>query len=261
MLRYIRIFIASWRFWLIRMLGFRAEALLWSINSIIWIAVMLFAVELLFGQVNSIAGWTKNEVMILVSTELLFIRVMWWFVFPSLLNITGDIPKGMVDKYLLMPGSSRFFVSISKFEFDNYLPVFVLIFIIRQMIIKFGGVSVVSVVEYSLLIVAGLITFYCIFFMFMTMTFWFTRVFGMEDLFDSVLSIAKYPIQIFDKGMRFVFMYILPVAFVATFPVSVLIGKAGFETVIVGLIIMIIFVFLSQWFWNFALKHYSSASS
>jgi ABC-2 type transport system permease protein len=50
-------------------------------------------------------------------------------------------------------------------------------------------------------------------------------------------------------------------AFVATFPVQVLLGKAGFELVFVGLATAVIFLFLASRFWNFALRHYSSASS
>ena len=122
-------------------------------------------------------------------------------------------------------------------------------------------ISLQAFIGFVLLIIFGVAIFYSLFFMFTTLTFWLQRVFNLEEFLTSVLNFGKAPVQVFTQGFLLFFIFIVPVAFVATFPTQVLLGKSGWELVLFGGIMALIFLFLSNKFWNFALKHYSSASS
>lgn len=94
-----------------------------------------------------------------------------------------------------------------------------------------------------------------------TTNFWFINIYNLEDLFHEISQVGRVPVYVFQRGMRFIFTYIIPVAFIATFPVQVLLGRSDPKITVLALVLALISFFLSQKFWNFALKHYSSASS
>lgn len=260
--RHFKVILVLYRFWFMRILEFRAEVISWSILSIMWGFTGFFVAELIFGQVNSIAGWNKNQVLILVAVQAIFDSTMWAFIFPSILSFAGTIQNGKLDFYLLKPINARFLLSFSKFEFDNYPRLIVmsllLVYLLIGSSVKF---SILSTLEFFSLMLMGFFIFYCLFFAIATTSFWFIRFFNLEDFLQILISVGRYPTYVFKGGARFLFFNILPIVFVATFPVQALLGKVEAKLFIVGLILCLLFFVVSQFFWNFALKNYSSASS
>lgn len=255
-MRYLKLFFASWKYCFIRIMEFRAEVISWSINSVSWAIISLIIMNVIYTQVDSIAGWTKREAMILSATGSMFNSFLWLFVIPSLLNLGDMIRKGDFDFYLLKPVNSQFLSSISRFEFDQYLRIVAMIWFLVSVVPNTSGL-----VGYLILLGAGLVAMYSLFSMITTLCFWIVGSEGMDNLFDSIVTMGRYPTNIFEGGMRVVFFFIIPMAFVATFPVQVLLGKAGWNLVGVGVLTATIFLLLSHFFWDFALKRYSSASS
>lgn len=261
-MRYVRIFLAQYKFWLMRIFEFRSEVIFWSATSIFWAFAMLAAVSLIFGQVTSIAGWSKYEVMLVMATQELFMGLLWWWVFPSMLAFSQTIRNGNLDNYLVKPIPSQFLVSTMKFEFDNYVRVVVMAGAMWYLVAHFfPGVTALSVAGYLVMLAVGIALFSSIMFLIATLTFYFTTIFNLEDLYDSILSVGKFPAYVFDKGLRVVFFYIIPIAFTTTFPVEVLLGKAGMERIITGIGLTVGFFIAANRFWNFAIRRYASASS
>ena len=262
MIRYLMLTKAIFRFWLIRAMEFRIQVFVWSINSLIWALLGLWAVNLVFGQVSTIAGWTQGEVLILMATQALFNSFLWLFILPSLLEVSDSIRDGKFDFILLKPINSRFLASVRRFEFGNYARILVMGIMISRFVTTFGlKVDFGSVVGFLAMFFLGIFIYQCFFLMLTALNFWFIRIDNLEDLFDSLVVMGRYPTQVFNYGLRFLFFYIIPVAFVATFPVSVLLKKGGAELVLLGLGIASLFYLISNRFWHFALRHYSSASS
>lgn len=262
MKRFIRLVWVNYRSCFIRMLEFRSEAITWSIHSILWALLALTVVSLMFGQVDSIAGWTKNETLALALVCSMFNSFLWWFVYPSVLRLAEVIQTGYFDFYLLRPINSQFLASVSRFEFDNYPRVFVTVILLVGLIISEGiHVSLFSIINFALLFLFGSVIFYSLFFVIATLTIWLINMQELESLFDTLITSGRYPTYIFEGGLRLLFFFLIPIVFVATFPVQTLLGKGGFELVALGGIMAVVFLWFSVWFWNFALKRYSSASS
>lgn len=262
MLKHLRLFAVTYRFWLMRNLEFRRHVLVWSITSIVWGLLGLWMTNLIFGQVSAIAGWTQGEALLLVATQALFNSFLWLFILPSLLDLSESIRDGKFDLVLSKPVASRFLVSIRKFEFGNYGRIVVMATVMPQITKSFGiNVDFFSLLGFAVMFIIGLFIYYCFFLMLTTLNFWFIRIDNLEDLFDTLVVMGRYPTQVFTSGLRLLFYYLIPLAFVATFPVSVLLKKAGWELVVVGFVIAAVFYWTSNRFWNFALRHYSSASS
>lgn len=245
-----------------RIFEFRSEVILWSVNNVLWGLAFLVLINMMFAQVTTIAGWGKLDVLLVMATQEMFLGLMWLQVIPSALALTDTIRFGRLDWYLTKPIHSQFMASTMKFEFDNYTRITVMALSMAVILANHHvSVTVFGIVGYILAVAIGMVIFYSIFLMFTTLAFWITTIFNLEDLFDSMLSVGKYPTYVFNGGIRMFFFYILPIVYVSTFPVQILRGNAGLVHIGIGLIIAGAFLFLSNRFWSFALKHYSSASS
>lgn len=243
-------------------LEYRFEFLTWTIVSVLWIGLTLVIVQLVFGQVNAVAGWTKDQVLLVVAISGIFTSLLWMFVTPSLENLSDNIRTGNFDFYLTKPINSRFLASVSKYDVDNITRVCVLIYyILFSLGIWYSGLPLLSVTGFFLAFIMGIIIFYNLFFIMITSSFWLIDLSNISDLFDNLMSVGKYPTYIFEGSLKFIFFLIVPVVFVATFPAQFLIGKSDPKILLLGIILVIVSSLFSQWFWNFALKRYSSASS
>lgn len=241
---------------------FRFNTLVWTLMEFLWFGLFFLSVNLVFGQVEAVAGWAKDEALLLICVYSLFHDFLWTFVLDNMLSFSFYIRRGELDFVLLKPLSPRFYVSTRFFESDHYLKIVFLFFLInhflgRLEIIVSLGTWLLFVVLFGL----GLLVIYNVFFLLTTTNFWFINLFNLQELFDGIVDLARFPIYIFKGSLRFVFIYLIPVAFIATFPTQALLGQVGWEKVIWGIFLAIITFIISQWFWHFALKHYQSASS
>lgn len=241
---------------------FRANFLAWIVVNAIWAFVVLGFVHLIYTQVDNIAGWDRGSAMLLVVIHEIFISLLWIFILPNATRFYLDIRRGDLDFALLRPVNLRFLVSTRRVEFDQALRLLILFFLFT----RFAGeaeviLSPAPVILFILTVALGLIIFYNIFYIIETLNIWLVNIFNLENLFDAITEAGKFPSQIFQGSARIFFYYIVPVVFIATFPTQILLGRSGVEITIVAIVMAVVTSLFSNRFWNFALKHYTSASS
>jgi ABC-2 type transport system permease protein len=111
------------------------------------------------------------------------------------------------------------------------------------------------------MVALGLIMLYSVWIGLITSAFWFVRVGNISELLMSFFEAGRFPVTVFDGVIRFVLTFIVPIAFMTTFPAAVLLGKFSWRYVWIGCLLASALFGLSVWFWRFALRHYTSASS
>jgi ABC-2 type transport system permease protein len=79
--------------------------------------------------------------------------------------------------------------------------------------------------------------------------------------YSAIWQFGRYPVTIYQQPLRFVLTYMLPFAFIATFPSSALIGRADPLLPLVGIMISALAIILVQLVWRAGLRHYTSATS
>ena len=92
--------------------------------------------------------------------------------------------------------------------------------------------------------------------------FWIQNSFYVLDLVTRFKDYAKYPITIFSPVFRFIFIFVIPVAFIAYYP-SIVILRPDSVPLLTWLspIIGILFFFGSYKFWMFGAMKYSGTGS
>jgi len=191
----------------------------------------------------------------------MFNSCLWLFIMPSLNKFSEMVRQGRLDFVLVRPINSRFLLSISSFEFDQYIRLGLLIIVFLSAAGKVGPIELIKWFEFGILFGFGLWIFYNLYFIWVTANIWFTNLTNLEWLFEEVVDLGRSPLQVFKGGLFLFFLLILPIGFVGFFPVQALFGEAQWPVFTFALSMGVGLYLLSEWFWNFSLKHYSSASS
>lgn len=260
--RYLSLWWAFFKFSFHAETAFRGNLAFWSLENLLWLGLSFVGVELIFGQVEAIAGWTKPEVLLLIFIGALFHDLCWTLLFRNLGNFSRLIRQGDLDQNLLKPINSRFLLSFQVLEFDHYIRILLeLALIYRFTMLITGSFSLVNLLGAVWLFGWGLIIFYSLFFTLTITNIWLVNLENLVEFFHDLKALGEKPTYIFKKGLFFFFTFVLPVGYIATFPAEALLGRADPVKVALAPVLAGIFLWVSQAFFRFALKHYSSASS
>jgi len=101
---------------------------------------------------------------------------------------------------------------------------------------------------------------YAIWVALMSLAFWFVSVENLSVLFDAVYEGARYPVTAYPGALRFVFVYLLPIAWTTTIPASALTGRLGPEIAIAAAAVAALAFVLARLLWRAALRRYTGAS-
>jgi ABC-2 type transport system permease protein len=106
---------------------------------------------------------------------------------------------------------------------------------------------------------AAVAVVYAIWLALMSLAFWFVAVENISVLFDAVFEAARYPVTAYPGVLRFLLVYLLPIAWTTTIPASALTGRLGLGTAAASLLVGLAALMLSRWLWLSAVRRYTSA--
>ena len=232
-------------------------AVLGNVGEVLMLAVTL---TLFYRFADDIAGWTADEALLLLGVFWVFDGI-WSSFFGSTLRLLGSrIEQGTLDHTLLRPASTQFLVSCDVIEFwelTKALAGAVLIWIAGERIgVSWSLPALLGAAGFG---ACGLALIYALRFTIATGSFWAPRIGELYSLFQGLYAAARYPVSYFERPLRDVLTYAVPVAFATTFPAQALLGEVDWRLLPVGVILAVAALVASQRFWLFALRRYTSA--
>ena len=249
---------------LIREMAFKANFLLWLFTELLWFFGQIIFVDVLFLYTERIGDWSKWEVVLLIGTHQIIGQVFQAVFYVNLANLPELVRTGRMDLLLLLPMDAQFAVSAYRFGLDNFVNAGVGVGFVVFSLNKLGVVpGAVQIACYVVAIVLGAAIHYAIMFTLATLSFWIVRAQGLIYGYFNFLSIARYPDQVFGGVFKLIFTWLIPVIVVANAPARIL-ARASEQPL--GPMLQLVAVcglslVLSRFFWLFALRRYSSASS
>jgi len=114
--------------------------------------------------------------------------------------------------------------------------------------------------------VAGILIHYSLMFILATICFWTVRAQGIVWGYYNLFNIARMPDEAFNGAFKTVFTFGLPVLLVSNVPVRVLADKISSPLAHLPAWLLLIAIgaawaVISEIFWRFSVRHYTSASS
>lgn len=258
--RYLRLYQRIFKFAIMRALAYPQEFWTWAIVDSIWAIVGIGFFRVLLFAIPEISGWTFETLSIPLGILYFLNAIIWGLFWSNMREIPQDINKGNLDMYLVKPVDSQFLVS-TRFIGLNLLPSVVAGLFLLWYGFQTNNLSPVMIGIVPIAIVSASLLSYAIWFMTVTLAFWFNRLLNIANLFPHSLDIARYPTTIFHPFIQFLFTYIVPFALMGFLPADVILGKKSPIVLLLPLVLAAILLWLSHKFWNFSLKRYSSASS
>jgi ABC-2 type transport system permease protein len=223
----------------------------------------LAVVLVLFTQVTELAGWTRDEVILLYATAGLSFGLADLFVSP-VDRVSHHIKAGTFDQFLIRPMGTLWQLSAHEFALRrigrSILPLAFLPIALHRVDVDWT-VARVLLVPASLM--AGTVIFAAIWVVTSALSFWTVDSQEIANSFTYGGNLlTQYPLEVMAPWLRRIATFVVPLAFVAYFPCAYLLGKdqpAGlaFASPVVALVATVV----ARAVWRQALRHYRSTGS
>ena len=261
-MRYLRLYRAFALNCLARTMEFRAQFFAGIIGYAIWTGVSLMFIGVVFGQVGAVKGWTRDEMWVLYGTYVILESACYGLLGPNMFRFSGLIQDGGLDLILIKPVNAQFFVSARYLDLNGCLNSILGFALVGIGLNRLGELpNPLAWALWLLLLICGFCMAYAFWFCCVTVAIWAVKLEGIAVIFDPMMQMARFPIQIY-PGRILTFLTIgLPVAFLTTFPTQALLGQIGWQTPLAAMAMAATLLLISRLFFNFALRSYGSASS
>lgn len=262
--RYAGIYVALWKNSVTRETMFKGNFLLWIIVEVLWFALQLGFISVLYLHTNQIGTWTKWQVVLLVGASHFIQQIFQAFFLVNCLNLSDLVRTGKLDFLLMLPINTRFLLSFRQVDLGGFVNA---ASAVAVMIYAAGKLHLVLTAPmffgFLALCFIGICIHYCLMFSLATVSFWTVRAQGIVYGYYNLFNIARMPDDAFPKGglFRSVFTFVLPVLLVSNVPVRLLTDRLTTHSCLLLVGMALGCAVLSEWAWRRSLKHYRSASS
>lgn len=262
--RYGSLYAALWRNSVTREMQFKLNFLLWIVVELLWFALQLAFMAVLYAHTDSIGGWSKWQVILLVGCANFVQQIFTAIFLTNLTDLSELIRTGRLDFLLLLPVNTRFLVSLRKVDLGAYLnatvALAVMVYALRQLHYVPGALQIAG---FFAMCLAGLLIHYSLMFLLASIAFWTVRAQGIVFGYYNLFNIARLPDSAFPRGaFKAVFTFVLPMLLVSNIPVKVLADKLSSPWEMALLVGMAGACYAaSEVVWRLAMRRYTSASS
>jgi ABC-2 type transport system permease protein len=260
MQRYFKMIGLFWSAAIAAEMEYRVNFVLASLSSVGNLAGSLFGLFLFYRKGYSFSGWSWEEALLVLGVFTLLQGFAATFLAPNLNRIVRHVQEGTLDFVLLKPVKSQFWLS-----FHTLSPWGLPDLIFGGVLIGYAGTRLgISINSYLISVIPitfGLVVLYSLWFILGATSIWFVKIYNVTEVLRGLLEAGRYPMVAYPTAFRFFFTFVVPVAFLTTIPAEAMLGRSQVGWLIgAGFLAVGLFLF-SSWFWRFALRFYTSASS
>jgi ABC-2 type transport system permease protein len=251
------------RFWLTSLaseMEYRANFVTASLYSLGQLAGTILTINILYSKNYRFAGWSREESYLVIALFTLLDGISSSALSPNLSRIVSHVQRGTMDFVLLKPFDTQLMLStrnLTPWGFPNILFAFLLI--------AYAGPQI-PLAWYAyplgiLSVILSILILYSLWFMVATTTIWFTKIWNATEVLRSFIEAGKYPISAYHPAVGFFLTFVLPVAFLTTVPAELMRHPSAPFYLLVEALIAASLLTISRFFWKWAIRYYTSASS
>jgi ABC-2 type transport system permease protein len=234
-------------------------AMVMTVVEVVWSAA---SVLLFYSFTDTLGGWTFNETLVVVGLLFVAFGFLDAVIWKNVIELGQHIRKGTLDFILTKPVNSQFHATLQHYRVDRVASILGGVFLICYGLAQLGASpSAGQMALFVLLVTGALLLLYSALIMLGTLAFWVVEVESFGEIVFALLEIGRFPTAALPEPLRVIMTFIIPIAFVTTVPAEVIIGRITPQFVFYGWVFAVGAFIACVWFWNFAVRRYSSASS
>jgi ABC-2 type transport system permease protein len=244
--------------------AYRANFFISLLYSLLNLATGVLGILVLFGQIESLQGWTLASTLAILGVYLTLTALNGLFIGPSLealAGMDGEIWTGKFDYVLLRPVSTQFLASFRQWRPFAGVDLFLGVGVLVAAVFMLGeSMQPWQTASFILAMAAGLLVLYSILLAFAGLVFW-SPGFMFGWVFDGLLQMARYPVRLYPVWLRFVLTWVIPVGVMTTLPAQAITGEVPTGALALGVLLALVFFAGASLLFRRGLSRYASASS
>lgn len=261
--RYASIYAALWQNSVVREMSFKSNFLLWILVEFLWFGLQLSFIGVIYLHTDHIATWTKWEVIMLVGASHVIQEIFQAFFLTNCTGLSELIRTGRLDFMLLLPVNVRFLVSLRQVDLGGFVNAASGLGVMVYAAYKMHWTPTpLEIAGFALLCLVGILIHYSLMFLLASVAFWTVRAQGIIWGYYSLFNLARMPDEAFQGFFRAFFTFAIPMLLVVNVPVRLLLHRLASPGQMFLLLGMgcVCFV-ISELFWRFSIRRYTSASA
>lgn len=230
-------------------------------TDIMWYAAQLSIFEVLFRHTSNLNGWNLGETRVFMG--LLFVTdALYMMMFSENLDRMGEkVRRGDLDLLLVKPVNSQWMISFQKVSVAYIGNLFIAFGWLLWSLNRIEDVQWLRLGWIFLTVPISLAIVYSIRFMVSATALYFTRADAVNYIWYQVYRLGTRPHDVYPMVLRYAVLSLIPIAFLASVPAQLILGKSGPLPLVVGFGLALGLLKLSTMFWRRGLRSYGSASS
>ena len=258
--RYFGVLKLLWSAAIAAELEYRINFILAALTSLGNLSGSIFGLFLFYRTGYTFQGWRWEEALIVLGIFTLLQGFSSTFLAPNLNRIVDHVQKGTLDFVLLKPISSQFWLSIHTLS-PWGLPDIIFGVILIGYAGGRLGITLTNYLISAIPLVFGLGSLYSLWFMLGATSIWFVKIYNVTEVLRGLLEAGRYPMVAYPIAYRFFFTFVVPVAFFTTVPAEAMLGRVQVGWIVGAGLLALGLLIVTRFFWSFALRFYTSASS
>jgi ABC-2 type transport system permease protein len=235
-------------------------------STILFTVTTVLYINILYGNIHSVAGYTYNEMLVLLLFFQLTYYENWFINLRGIYEMILDVNKGNLDMLLTKPAPAYFYISTRQISIisaitESIIPLAALVYLIN-----WGSVHMlpINILLAALVNLMGVLILHTISLLASLPVFWLGESQSVVDLAMSVSASSSMliPLEGYGANIRMFLSTLLPILIPAAFSASILLGKGNIYLLFGWALGMtIVALILRKVLWDLAVRHYTSASS
>lgn len=257
--RVLAVIAEGWRASLLAEAEYRSNFVFAAISSLGTLAGSIFSIWLFYRAGAGFVGWSIADVTVVLGLFSLCTGYVATILSPNLSRIVTHVTDGTLEFVLLKPLDSQVQVSLrvmSPWGIPDVVFGIALITIGLVQADRFVPAALLGVIP----MLSAAVLLYALWFTLASTSIWFTKIYNATEVLRGLLDAGRYPMGAYPVAYRFVFTFVVPVAFVTTVPAEVLLGRSSTSFLLASPIVSVIALIVSRLVWQRALRSYTGAS-
>lgn len=243
-------------------LQYRVNFVFSLVQSVISVGTSLAVLALVFGNTDSLRGWSAGELLVVMGVFVLVGGLIRTLIQPNMQQLMADIQDGALDFLLIRPADGQLLVSVRRVQLWQAVDVLVGAVLVVVAVVRLPtAVSVLDVLVFAVALLLGAVAIYSFWLLLTTLAFWVTRLDPIVELFEGMYQAGRWPVSVYPGWLRVGFTVLVPLAFAVTVPASALTGRSTGWLLVGSVTFTATLAALTRWVWRRALRRYSGASA
>jgi ABC-2 type transport system permease protein len=259
--KYWFLYIAMFRASFIADLEYRVNFLTRIVTDIFWYIAQIMTFEVLFMHTPLIGAWNQEQMRVFLGVVFVVDALYMIILSENLDQFSEKVRKGDLDLLLAKPANSQFMISLQKASTPAIGNLCIASSWFIYSMVQMPNFEWIRLLWLILLVPCGLIALYSMRFMMAATAVIFARSENLQFIWYQIYRLGMRPDSIYVPWMKWLLLTALPVGVIASVPAKALLEPPPYGLFVWVVALSVILIYITNKFWKFALRSYSSASS